>query len=98
MSAITSESKVRQNPQVVARELSAGEGGVLLHLESAQYHGVNPVGLLIWELLDGQRTVREIVAAVREQVIDPPPQLDNDVMQFLKDVHERDLVFTDQSV
>jgi hypothetical protein len=92
MSAFTPESKVRQNDQVVARELSPSEGGVLLHLESAQYHGVNPVGLLIWELLDGRRTVREVIDAVRDRVQDPPPQLESDVMQFLTDVHERNLV------
>jgi len=92
MSALTPESKVRQNDQVVARELSPAEGGVLLHLESAQYHGVNPVGLLIWELLDGERTVSEVIDAVRDRVQDPPPQLDDDVMQFLTDVRERHLV------
>jgi hypothetical protein len=92
MSALTPESKVSQNDQVVARELSPAEGGVLLHLESAQYHGVNPIGLLIWELLDGQRTVREVIDAVRDRVQDPPPQLESDVMQFLTEVHERNLV------
>lgn len=92
MSALTPGSKVRRNDQVVARELSPAEGGALLHLESAQYHGVNPVGLLIWELLDGQRTVREVIDAVRDRVQDPPPQLESDVMQFLTDVHERNLV------
>jgi hypothetical protein len=92
MSALTPESKVRQNDQVVARELSPAEGGVLLHLESAQYHGVNPVGLLIWELLDGQRTVREVIDAVRDRVQNPPPQLEDEVMQFLTDVQERNLV------
>jgi hypothetical protein len=92
MSTIVPESKVRQSPQVVARELSADEGAVLLHLETAQYHGVNPVGLLIWELLDGERSVRELVEAVRARVQGAPPQLEGDVMQFLNDVHERGLV------
>jgi actin-like ATPase involved in cell morphogenesis len=53
---------------------------------------VNPIGLLIWELLDGERTVREIVEAVRARVEGAPPQLEGDVMQFLHDVHERGLV------
>jgi hypothetical protein len=92
MSTIAPESKVSQSPQVVARELSPEEGGVLLHLETAQYHGVNPVGLLIWELLDGQRTVGEVVEAVRAQVVDAPAGLEGDVLQFLNDVHERSLV------
>ncbi len=92
MSTIVPESKISQNPQVVARELSAAEGGVLLHLETAQYHGVNPVGLLIWELLDGERSVQEIVEAIRARVQGAPPHLESDVVQFLNDVHERGLV------
>ena len=92
MSTIVSESKISQSPQVVARELSPDDGGVLLHLETAQYHGVNPIGLLIWDLLDGRRTVGEIVEAVRAKVVDAPPELEGDVMRFLHEVHERGLV------
>ena len=40
----------RKNPDVVARGLAEGEGGVLLRLDSGAYFGVNPVGLLVWEL------------------------------------------------
>ena len=86
------ESKVRRNPQVVARKLSDGEGGVLLHLESGQYHGVNRIGLVIWELLEAPQTVQKVVDAVRDRVEEPPPQLESDVIAFLTSVHERDLV------
>ena len=92
MSTIVSESRVSQSAQVVARELSPDDGGVLLHLETAQYHGVNPIGLLIWELLDGQRTVGEVVETVRARVEGAPPELEADVLQFLNDVYERGLV------
>ena len=53
------------------------------------------MGLLIWELLDGERTVTDVVAAVRAQIIDPPPQLEDDVLEFLNDVLERGLVVVD---
>lgn len=92
MSTIEPETKVSKSPEVVARELSAEEGGVLLHLETAQYHGVNPIGLLIWELLDGERTVLEVVELVRARVEGAPPNIEDDVMRFLNDVHERGLV------
>jgi hypothetical protein len=92
MPTIALESKISQSPSVVARELSAEDGGVLLHLETAQYHGVNPVGLLIWELLDGERSVRDVMEAVRDRIDGAPPELENDVMQFLNDIHERGLV------
>jgi predicted metal-dependent hydrolase len=92
VSRIMRESRVRQSPDVVARELSPAEGGVLLHVETAQYHGLNPVGLLIWELIDGERTVTEVVEAVRARLEEAPPQLEDEVLSFLNDVHERGLV------
>lgn len=89
---IGTESKVRRNPNVVARDLAEEEGGVLLHLVSGEYHGVNPVGLAIWELLEEERTVGDVVTGLRARVEDPPPQLEADVLRFLQQVHERDLV------
>jgi hypothetical protein len=86
------ESKLCRNPQVVYRVLTQDEGGVLLHLESGEYHGVNQVGFVIWELTDGARTVREIVDAVRERVENPPPHLESDVIRFLTGLEERGLV------
>jgi hypothetical protein len=77
---------------VIVRELSAGEGAVLLHLESGAYHGVNPVGELIWELLEEERTVEGLVEAVRNRTEDPPATLEDDVVRFLESVQERDLL------
>jgi hypothetical protein len=86
------QAKIRRNPQVIVRELSAGEGAVLLHLESGAYHGVNPVGELIWELLEEERTVADLVEAVRNRTEDPPATLEDDVVRFLESVQERDLL------
>lgn len=89
---IDTHTKVRRNPSVVARDLAEGEGAVLLHLDSGQYHGVNPIGLAIWELLDQERTAGEVAAALRERVDGAPADLETDVVQFLREVAERDLV------
>lgn len=86
------ETKVRKNPNVVARELAEREGGVLLHLETGAYHGMNAVALVIWELVDGERTVADLIEATRARVDNAPPQLDQDVIAFLKSAVERDLV------
>jgi hypothetical protein len=82
---------LRKNPQVVYRAL-AGEGGVLLHLESGAYHGLNEVGTLIWGLLDEERTLDQLVAELRERLLDPPEDLRGEVERFLADLRERDLL------
>lgn len=83
---------IRKNPQVAYREL-AGEGGaVLLHLETGAYHGLNTTGILIWDLIDGERALPALVDAVREQLDDAPEDLDAEVERFLSDLRERDLI------
>ena len=90
--SIALDSKVQRDASVAFRRLAEGEGGVLLHLETGQYHGINEVGCLIWELLDGERTVTEVVEAVRARVEEAPQQLGDEVLSFLNDIHGRGLV------
>jgi Coenzyme PQQ synthesis protein D (PqqD) len=83
---------IRKNPQVVYRELAGEGGGVLLHLESGAYHGLNETGILIWDLIDGERTFDTLVADLREQLADPPDDLDEEAARFLADLRARDLI------
>jgi hypothetical protein len=83
---------IRRNPQVVYRELAGEGGGVLLHLESGAYHGLNETGLLIWGLIDGERDLDAVVAGLREQLEDAPDDLDVQTERFLADLRARDLI------
>ena len=87
-----SDEAIRRNPQVVYRELAGEGGGVLLHLESGAYHGLNETGSLIWSLLDGERDFAAVVVGLREQLEDPPPDLDAETERFLADLRARDLI------
>lgn len=92
MDPIGRESKLRKNPRVVYRHLAEHGGGVLLHLDSGQYHAVNETGSAIWELLDGHRTVGEVAEELSARVSDPPSEVDRDVELFLTAMRERGLV------
>jgi len=89
---VNRDSMVSRNPRVVARELPPPDGAVLLHLETGAYHGLNPVGFLVWSAIDEERTVADAVDAVRTQVNSAPPNLEDDVIRFLEGARERDLV------
>ena len=80
-----------RSPRVVHSSLSGGEM-VLLHLETGQYHELNPIGALIWELLDGSRGTEEVSAEIRAKVHDPPADLDAVVAGFVSDLKARGLV------
>lgn len=83
---------VSRNPRVVAREMPPPDGAVLLHLETGAYHGLNPVGFLVWSALEQDRPVAEVVEAVRAGVNGAPATLEDDVLSFLEGARDRDLI------
>lgn len=87
---LTDQTPISRHPSVVFRDLA--EGGVLLHLDSGQYHGVNGTGLAIWELLDEARTLAELEAELRARVEDAPDAAGEDVRSFVEALRARDLV------
>jgi len=89
---IDNDLSLRKNPNTAFRTLAAGEGGVLLHLESGEYYGLNDIGCMIWALIDGERTVTDVVDAIRSEVEDPPTALTDDVNRFIADMRQRDLL------
>lgn len=90
--AARGEPIIKKNPRVVYRELGEGEGGVLLHMETGQYHGLNKVGALIWSLIDGASTLPGLLTQMRERLADAPAQLEEDIARFLRDLSERNLI------
>jgi hypothetical protein len=81
---------LRRNPRVEFRTL-AEDGGVLLHLDTASYHGVNDVGAFVWQVLDGL-TFDEVLVRVRAEVDDVPPTFEDEISGFVGELVERDLV------
>jgi hypothetical protein len=82
---------VRRNERVEYRSLGDGDGGVLLHLGTAAYHGVNEVGAMIWTLLEGI-TVQQVLNEMRARLASTPTSLEKDVEEFITELAERDLV------
>ena len=87
---ISTTSRIVRNPDVTYRDLE--EGGVLLHLQSGAYHGLNSTGSAIWNLLDGEPTLGDVVARLGSRLDEVPPNLERDVAGFLEGLRTRDLV------
>lgn len=95
MERIVTDQRVRRSDRSSFRRLDDGEGAVVLHLDSGAYHQLNKVGTLIWELLEQEPTVPELVARVRDRVDGAPADLEEDVQTFIAALAERDLVVHD---
>ena len=86
------DSVLQRNTDVVYRALAPGKGGVLLHTQTAAYHGINAIGAQIWELIDGSRTADAIAVTMRAQLPDAPERLETDVREFLEGLEARDII------
>lgn len=89
---IDPSAHIRRGEKAVFAELSAEEGGVLLHMDSGLYYGVNPSGVLIWEMIDGQRTLPQIAEEFRARVDGAPADLEQQIACFLDGLRERNLI------
>lgn len=89
---IDPQTTVRRKPDVVFRALQEGEGGVLLHLLSGEYHGLNQLGCVVWGLIETDRRFGDLVGDVRGQLDEEPDSLQQDISTFLEGLRDRDLV------
>lgn len=76
------------NPAVVFRE-EFDKWGVLFNPDNADAVGINPVGIVAWNLLDGQHDLQGIVEAVKDSFQDVPDAVGDHVTVFINDLVER---------
>ena len=94
---IDSTTKIRRNPDVVFRQLEEEQGGVLLHLQSGEYHGLNDLGSLVWRLTEQETTFADVIVGVRAGAEDVPDSVDVEVSAFLEGLRDRNLIELESS-
>src|SRR5919106_83988 len=87
---------LRRNPRVEYRSLGDDEGGVLLHLDTAAYHGLNPVGALIWSLLEDGATFEALLVGLKRELKDTPDTFQEEIAEFLAELAERNLILHEE--
>ncbi|MFC2023191.1 PqqD family protein [Chloroflexota bacterium] len=70
------------NPAVIQRQIYDGEA-VLVNMDTAGAVALNATGVVVWQLLDGQRSVEEVIAAVQHHFQDVPEDAAGDVVALL---------------
>ena len=79
------------NPVVVLRE-EFDEWAVLFNPDTAGAVGINPVGVAIWKLMNGERNLEEIAAHVKDEFYDVPETVDEEVTDFVSNLTESGFV------
>jgi hypothetical protein len=79
------------NPAAVRDD---GDDGwtLLVNPDTAGAMAVNATGVLVWNLVDGKRTIDGIIAAVRERFPDAPDTVKDDVLAYLTKLTEEGFI------
>jgi hypothetical protein len=80
----------RQNEDTAARTIE-GEA-FIVNAETSELHNLNPVGTRVFELVDGARTVKDIVEAIVEEYEVDHDTAERDVAEFLAVLSDKGLV------
>jgi hypothetical protein len=90
-SIIEGNPVIRPSDRAVFKELADGSA-VILHLDTAASHGVNQIGTVIWSLLRAGISFEDLVTELGSTVENAPPELREDVAEFIQELAQRDLV------
>jgi SynChlorMet cassette protein ScmD len=85
------KNKPIANPTVVLRE-EFDDWAILFNPDTAEAIGTNPVGVAVWKLMDGRRTLEQIVVEIHDQFADVPDAAEKDVTAFIKGLAQRRFV------
>jgi hypothetical protein len=65
---------------------------VLFNPDSAAASGINPVGVAVWKRMDGQRSLEEIVAEIKDRFEEVPAGALEEISAFVGTLAEQGFV------
>ncbi len=86
----TEKGKPLANPSVILRE-EFDDWAVLFDPDTAEGYALNPVGVLIWKNLDGNRTLDDIVKVVIDSCEEVPSEVRDHCRDFIADLVKQGL-------
>lgn len=78
------------NPLIVLRE-EFDDWAILFDPDSGHAFGLNPVSVFIWQRLDGNHTVADILAEMQDQFQDVPSEAEAHIQEFIEDLKSKGL-------
>jgi SynChlorMet cassette protein ScmD len=79
------------NPIVVLRE-EFDDWAVLFNPDTSEAAGINPVGVAIWKLMDGKRSVEDIATEIKNSFEDTPDTLFKEIASLVNTLAENGFV------
>mgnify|MGYP006281803067 FL=1 len=90
MQNITDETIVKRNPEMLASEIDGEK--VMMSMDKGEYFGLNTVGSRIWELIEEEIEVNDLIGKMLEEFDVESSACKEDVIGFLNELNEKGLI------
>ena len=87
---MTTNDKPRANPLIVLRE-EFDDWAILFDPDTGHAFGLNPVSVFIWQRLDGDHTVADILQEMQDEFKDVPQEAETHIQEFIEDLKSKGL-------
>jgi SynChlorMet cassette protein ScmD len=78
------------NSLVVLRE-EFDDWAILFDPDTGNAFGLNPTGVYLWKLLDGEHSLDDLLVRLRESADDVPDEVSDHVSEFVQELTKRGL-------
>jgi hypothetical protein len=87
---ISPEDIVQRNPDMVASKLD--DEYVMMSVENGEYYGLDETGSRIWDLIEDEIEVNDLVGKLMKKYDVDKEICENDVLEFLQELYNKKLV------
>jgi hypothetical protein len=89
---ISNDYQPKRNPDAAFRSIDEEEGGLVVLPGRAEVKVLNPVGIRIFEMIDGKNSVENIASGIAEEYEVTAEQALEDVRSFLADLSDNGML------
>jgi len=79
------------NPMIMLRE-EFDDWAFLFNPDNSEVTIINPVGVIIWKMLDGHHTIEDIAKIINENFSDVPDNVQDNLITFIRELEKNNLV------
>ena len=80
-----------QNPMTVLR-VEFDDWAILFDPDRAKTMGINPTGVAVWKLIDGQNGLEDIVKGITEKFSDVSISLEKEISDFIDELYKNGFI------
>ena len=91
---MANDKKPLANPFVVLRE-EFDDWAILFNPDTGRGFGLNPTGVYLWKILDGEHSIDGILKALRRDAEVVPPDAGDHINEFVEELAQHGLVTHD---